>query len=414
MFQEFHTDTLASRFVKSLLAQTPLPIFDAVVEKDHLISGRYYVYRKFIIRCVSSGVLLLSTEEIEQLTPSDNLYPSVFLYAGTGYKTATFKVVGYADAYNPKTHSVFNSSTNDYDSRTHYHLGRYLRYLHTTTGLNLMPFYNCYNSTYFRDIDLYTDDHKTVLITNKHNPNVSVVGIPIQFGKTYTIAVDCPNQVLMRACIYEDNGYLDVETTIKNSLTEVLASDIDNLKQTLASSGKIYSNLKFKSPVTYRLETSSELGFMLEKNLYLVIQLPVANNSSIVVLENYDNICGVKCNTNSVRKSSFKNLSLLKMNTKVSYAFSDRLVEYLLGNVIAPTEDVAKNVAMVQTSLANIFPEYANMFITRNYIKGVWDSDISRLVISLIERQPNKQMIYDQDGNINKDIEALLYSNRKV
>lgn len=404
MFQKFYTDTLGSRFIKSLLAQTPIPLFDCVIDGDHLIKGRYYVYKRFIIKCVSSGVLAVSLNET--LYPSDKIYPSVFLFPGTGLRCATFNVKAYVDEPNHKTHSVFKSTTNYYDSETHYHLGRYLRYLYATTGLNLLPFYNVYNSTYFTDIELDAINQKDVSISRVATQRFKVVAVPIKFGTSYSIAIDCPSQVLMRACIHDKSGFIE-ETRLP---VEDPSSNITSLITTLADSGRVYSNLRFDSPVNFRIETSSTSAAMLQHNLYLIIQLPSNNDSSIVVLENFNVSSGVRCDENSIRQPEFFNASLLRMNTHTSYAFSDRLIEYLLEGVVSETDLISQNTAMVQTLVGKIFPAYNISFIKGQHKKGVWDKDISRLIYKLLEDSKNSTMYYDQDGNVNKDTETLLYS----
>lgn len=405
MFQKFYSDTLGGRYIKSLLAQTPIPMYESVVDGDHIIAGCYYVYKRFIIHCVSSGVLAVSKSE--KLHPSGTLYPSIFLFPATGYRGATFYVRSYVDDYNIKTHSVFKSSTNYYDSETHYHLGRYLRYLYTTTGLNLFSYYNCYNSTYFSDVELSVDNKRRVVINRVNNSSNKVVGIPILFGRTYSIFIDSPTQVLMRACIHDDSGFVDEDTMYSTAAQDIYSV---SLRETLQESGKIYPNLMFNKPVKFRVETSSTSAVMLQHNLYLVIQLPPNNDSSIVVLENYENRTGVRCNDKHVREFSSNNLSLLKMNTRTSYAFSDRLIEYLLGNIVYTNDLISRNVSTVQTLLSNIFSDYKLSFIRGEHKKGVWDSDISSFVQKLIDTQEKNYMLYDQDGNINKDIELLLYS----
>ena len=398
MFQKFYTDTLGGRFIKSLLAQTPVPLFDCVVDGDHLVSGHYYVYRKFIIQCATSGILAVS--ESEKLYPSDTLFPSVYLFPDTGYRAATFYVKSYLDDSNIKTHAVFKSSTNYYDSETHYYLGKYLRYLYATEGLNLFPYYNVYNSTYFDDVELDVVFPDEVVISRVDQQRHKLVAIPIRFGHTYTVALDCPTQVIMRACIHDNSGYF----------TEDELSD-ELLKSALADSGHIYTHLRFDSPVSFRIETSSSEGMMLQHNLYLLIQLPSQNDSSIVVLENYEHQTGTFCNENNVREVKLLNPSLLKLNTKESYAFSNRLLEYLLGNVISDREHIWNNIVEVQTALAKHFPFYARSFIRGQHKKGVWDDDIPRLIQCLVEEPAKNNIIYDQDGNINRDAEVLLYSH---
>ena len=403
MFQKFYTDTLGGRFIKSLLAQTPIPLFDCVMDGDYLVAGRYYVYKRFIIQCISDGILAISSSE--ELFPSDNIYPSIYLFPGTGYRGATFYVKSYVDEDNIKTKSVFKSSTNYYDSETHYHLGRYLRYIYTTTQLNLFPYYNMYNSTYFSDVELVATSLKHVNIIRVDKQNYKVAAIPILFGHSYTVAVDCPTQVLMRACIHDNTGFIE-EDELAQILTNSKNTDILSV---LSDSGRIFTNLRFDSPVTFRVETDNPLLVNLQKNLYLVIQLPMSNDSSIVVLENYIPKNGINCNNDGVRNSLIQNLSLLRMNTRVSYAFSDRLLEYLLGNVITIDDNNLTNISKVQTALGMHFPSYRMSFLKGQHHKGVWDSDISRLITSLAEDYSRMNIIYDQDGNINRDTELLIY-----
>lgn len=404
MFQKFYNDTLGGRFIKSLLAQTPLPMYESVIDGDHLVAGCYYVYKRFIIKCVYSGILKVNATDV--LFPSNTLYPSEFLIVGVGYKVAKFYVISYVDDVSIKTHSVFKSTTNYYDSETHYILSKYLRYLYTTTGLNLFPYYNCYNSTYFSDVELCIEEGK-IKAYRVNSSKYKVVGIPILFGKTYSIFVDCPTQVLVRACIHDNTGFVD-ESSLVNS--EAQDNYSTSLLDTLENSGRLYSNLKFSDPITFRVETSSKSAVMLQHNMYLVIQLPLQNDSSIVVLENYNNTAGIRCYEDNSRKPSTSNLSLLKMNTRTSYAFSNRLLEYLLGGVIYNNELIPKNVANVQTALANIFPEYKHAFLSGRRKKGVWDSDIGNLIQTLIDSYGKTNIFYDQDGNINRDTELLLYS----
>ena len=405
MFQKFYTDTLGSRFIKSMLAQTPIPLFNCVTDNDYLIEGCYYVYKRFIIQCVSSGVLKVS--EQENLVPSNTLFPSVFLFVGTGVHVATFYVRSYVDDVSVKTHSVFKSSTNYYDSETHYHLGRYLRYLRTVTGQNLFPFYNTYNSTYFTDIELHPLEAHEVKVSRTDSQNYKVVGVPIKFGRTYSIAIDCPTQVLFRACIHDDSGYISEDAINKENLKE-LSSDVKSLQETLNSSGKIYSRLRFDSPVKFRLETNSRYAMMFESNLYLVIQLPSNNNSSIVVLEDFNNTTGITCNNKNIREVNIINPSLLRMNTRSSYAFSDRLIEYLLGNVICENDYILGNVSEIQSILSKLFSDYNMSIIKGLHRKGIWDNDVPRFVQKLIETDSDI-LLYDQDGNVNRDAELLLY-----
>ena len=393
MFQEFYKDTLAGRYIKSLLAQTPMPVFESVVDGDHIISGCYYVYRRYIIKCHTSGILKVS--EMEDLYPSDTLYPSVFLFPAYGYRAATFYVKCITDEYNPKTHSTFISNTNSYDPDTHYQLGRFLRYELTRTGLNLFPFYNCYSGKRLLDVSLSKSRHE-VNVSRTSVQKHKLVAIPILFGHSYTIAIDCPTEVLMRAVVYDDSGYLEPD-----KLPEELV-------KTLQESGAIYSRLMFSQPVTFRVETDSIKSFMFQKDLYLVIQLPINNDSSIVVLENFDNTHKIYCDEKSIRKYNMINPSLLAMNTRKSFAFSDRLIEYLVGHVIYSDDYITNNISLVQSALSNYSQDYKRSFINKKYKYGIWNDEQSKLLLSLLEDYSTNHNIYDQDGNFNKDALSVI------
>lgn len=413
MFQKFYTDTLGSRYIKSLLAQTPIPLFDCVVDGDHLVEGYYYVYDKFIIKCNTSGIL--AVDVTDTLYPSDNLYPSIYLYPGNGYRGATFYVISYADVYDVTTHRPFVSSTNYYDPDTHYHLSRYLRYILTTQKLNLFPFYNFYSSNYLNDVLLDKNSKGEVTISRATSTKYKVAAIPILFGKTYTVALDCGSEVLIRGCIHDNTGYVDEST-----LPKPQDSGTVSILSVLENSGKVYTRMNFHKPITFRMELNDPKAMYLQRNLYMLIQLPVENDSSIVVLENFENTMGVVCDVdheesdtatrfhNNVRKYSVWP-SLLKMNTKVSFAFSDRLFEYLIGNVISHTEILPNNIKNVQRSLSNLFPYYKDKLMSGKLHEGVWDDSIPSLVGAVVEKlKTEDNQFYDQDGNINKDVEILL------
>lgn len=402
MFQKFNSDTLGGRFIKSLLAQTPLPVFECVTDEDNLIEGCYYIYKRYIIQCKSSGLLKLpKVDKDKQLFPSDNLYPSSFLFPGeasTAYKIARFYVKAYVDFDDIKNFSTFHSRTNYYDSETHYHLGRYLRYIKSTTGLNLFPFYNCYSGKYFSDVELFEKGY-VVDIMKSTNQNYKVVAVPILFGKTYSIFIDCPTKVLVRACIHDSNMF----------------SGEDHLKQRTKElfngTSRIFQKMRFDTPELFRVESTYFEDIMLQKNLYMLIQLPKENDSSIVVLEDYDSDNSVMCDSETdVIQNRVLKPSLIYMNTHDSYAFSDRLIEYLLGNVITEQDLVSNNVSKVQTSLQKHSIDYLAKFREGTYSIGTWDKDIQNIVFKIVKEYSKENSLLDQDGNINKDVESIIFS----
>ena len=400
MYQLFYSDTLGSRFIKSLLRQTRLPIYDCYVNGDPIIPGVTYYNKGNIVRG--------STVE----GSSDAVLSPLYTFDSSVLQDTT----------------TFESTTNYYDPETHYHLGRYLRYLHSSTGLNLMPYYNCYNGTLFNDLELKRSEDKdtnriTINAVRTSKPNYKVIGVPILFNKEYTIAIDCPTEVLACCCFYEHDGLLTEEVLDKHKST-----DGKTAKTLIANSGKSYPGTSFIRPVKYTISCENKEFFPLQKCLYLLLQVPINNDSSVVVLENfvsrksivnceknieyykYDENRGeeqkVVVINNALQRIQSEN-SLLHMNYHATYAFSDRLIEYLLKNVIH-TDDIAQNIAKVQTAFAENNSGYKDKFLNKVFWKGFWDEDLSNLVIDLVNTYAKENLIYDQDGFINKDVESIL------
>lgn len=406
MFQKFFTDTLMGRVVKNILSTEYIPLLDFVSNNDIIIQDCLYLYQHFIIKCVETGRLLID-EDIEILYPSDDLYPSVVLYPELGEAIAKFKVVGiYNDIENRRYSYKYISSSNYYDSDTHKHLGQYLRYLNCVKGLNLMPYYNCFNYTILDKLQLVKSDN---ILSNAPtyeltpNKDYKIYSVPIKFGKKYTIAIDCNLGVICRAVIYGESGMVKCP----ESKYEYYSDWPD-----MSSSYRYFNSTSFSNPFVYQVDTTEPLLYQRQKSLYLLIQIPKNNNSSLVVLEGdyskLDHISADKETT--VRKyNQFKHLSLLQFNTHESFAFSDRLIEYLLLNVVNHSEEITGNIEAVQNAIMKLNPKYKVDLANGKYAKGIWDNQIKQEIHKLIDKYADTTYLVDMDGYINKDVETLLH-----
>lgn len=65
MYQKFFTDTIESKFIKYLLYNTPLPIYNSVRDGDYIIEDVVYVYVRSIIKCTKSGTVGKDAQYIE-------------------------------------------------------------------------------------------------------------------------------------------------------------------------------------------------------------------------------------------------------------------------------------------------------------------------------------------------------------
>ena len=432
MFQKFYTDTLISKFIKGLLYNTNIPLYNFVTIGDKIIEGGIYIYDHWIIKCTSTGSIELSSDEI--LYPSMEIYPDTDLFPGRGITKAGFIVLAhYNNDIGNKYSYRYKSNINYYDPETHYHLGNYIRYLNAKYKINLLPYYNCYNQTSIESLSLELDTTVKggVRWISKAKPGYKLAAVPIKFDKMYTIAIECPTQVLMRSVLYGPMGMIKTYT-----------EGDDYYSDRLDDSGIVYSNLSFKSPITYKVSTDSLDVFNREKYLYLLIQLPVNNNSSIVVLEgdysiSFKDIIQYEQSFNNTiwnryqqddygnklpyltfpKHKEFNVLSqysLLILNTQETYAFSNRLIEYLLNNVIGPGEELTTNIEKVQLVLSNLDESYRNKLVSNMVELGVWDKYIPEAILRCINSYNNNcnsrigVYLNDMDGNINRQVEDFF------
>lgn len=469
MFQQFNTDTLMGRVIKNILATTPVPIFNTVDEGDIIVKNCFYIYKHYIIKALSTGTLLADDERhfypgyihgspqdepvvtSNWVTKVDNAGTVTYernpdwvdgeqILTEEQYSTpASYQVVNH-DCTNGDTKkymSVYHSKTNYYDTETHYHLGNYLRHYRATTGINLMPFYNCYAGQTLDNVTLHEQDYIYV------NPEESVdsgydscvssgadygtpsysiesdatkkcYAVPIKFGKQYTIAIDSTRPVILRPIVYKDGNMVRASDSL-------VYSDYPELE----SATVVYSKTTYRHPFLFSIKTHRYDLKQRERYLLLAIQVDSSVDSTLTVLEgNYihsvsrsvisytddsetDNST-VYTDVNEVIQHSPQALSLLQMNSKESYAFSDRLIEYLLHNVIDSETKQENNIKRIQDIVSNHDTIYNQGLHTGKYHYGTWDSRLPVSCLELLQPHSNGSMFWDQDGNINKDLEHVL------
>ena len=172
--------------------------------------------------------------------------------------------------------------------------------------------------------------------------------------------------------------------------------------------------MEYKNPVIYSVSTQGldneeDLGHM-EKYLYLLIQFPSTVKSSVTILEgNYidSNISDKYYDLSSMtpiqeNEVFLYNLSLLALNDKNTYAFSERLIEALLLHVINSEEDFWQNIRRVQ--------DMAEMTRIKGYIPNVWTTEM-RSAFFKAYLNPNYKdgtFKFDVDGFVDHRVEKML------
>lgn len=339
--QKFFTETVESNFIKAILSASPISIFPPVSDGDYIVKGCRYVYACNLIFCTKSGYL-----------------------NGTDDNIAEYNILSFmGNNPSPKNeYDVFKSTDTNYDSAAHHRLGEYLRYVSHTSGINLMPFYNCfgYNQIHSSiNVDYGTEDYGKYVAED--NPDFKIFAIPIKFNKQYTIAIDSFTPIYLKAVITDDIGL--TQNPLKETPEDRVISDLsDYLSERFPGSEVKHKVLKyartlFRQPFLYSISNKTAEGLSQEqetvlqqheKDLYLILQISRSNNSSIVVLEgDYREYRFYPFNapTAFFLHTGLSELKLLEKNDKYCYAFSDKLVEYLASAVISPADSISENIA---------------------------------------------------------------------
>lgn len=347
---------------------------------------------------------------------------------------------------------IFESNQLSYDSDTHKYLGEYLRFYRDIFNTDLMPFYNCFNGVYTTkyfittetdggglqygvkqsNYDFYQQGNSA--LSNKYHTKEAfkVLSVPIKLNKKYTIAIDCDSQVLIAPAFISSGKLLEMnfggyKLNLTSAFNKVFAYnhlifnqpvvvDIDNRDESMVKDH--YSEIVFQNRQDV---TMCELFQKYEKNLFLLIQIPTENDSSVVVLEgDYTNLStdkhfNVECLQQDLYQDTFlsmaypsqsfldsvllSNLSLIQLNDSNRYPFADRLIEYLLWNVIDENDEIADNVSKTQLYLG---------VNTDVHPMGVFDDYLRVVAFNTFKSSP-KYTDLDINGNIDKDMEKYLF-----
>lgn len=273
-------------------------------------------------------------------------------------------------------------TNNIYDTYTHKYLGDYLRFERDYNDVDLMPLYNCYSNQIEEDIEY------------------KYVYLPVIYGKDYTL---CLSNLKNVSYILTD------KTTILDIKKEFEEKDIQTI-----------NNISFKEP--YLLTTpkiTSVENISKEENLKFVLRLPKTATTSIVCVEgNYKkaakNYINLEPNFNEEENNNYadvdlnqyiSNLSLLNYRysvSKNSYPFADRLLEYIIDNVITTNDQISNDII---ESKYNSYLRYTNLVEkTREKMPTASDEAVWEAA---------KKSLGRLDGYISNDYKLRFYRSTK-
>lgn len=450
MLTKFNENNQCTTFIKSLVTSCCLPIYDCVQDGDLIIDECLYIYHGYLIKCVVGGTLDRRMNDLKPGKAYVNRDSSTFL---------CLKHIDFGKYYTNVTRKeTCPNSYYDYD--THRLFGKWLRMLRSYTDIDLFHLYNCFDGTYLEDVSIgsgeyylnmfglstakvlwvpikyntkytiYVDSKKPVKLCPAFRNNAGMIKIQMKKNNTaksmYNEEYDQTHFIWMNPDREDIENHPDIHTNYADKFKPVNFS--------------LTSDLQFKKPFVWDgVSCDTKELYELQNYLGLIIQLDRNNTSSVVVLEgdrsqdtptifNSQNLAwmdkdpeekivtnppeksnarlperkkGVKYLLDQLDKKDFNKLftspkQLTLINDNQTYAFNNKIVEYIVHHVITNMETIEGNIGRVQKYLPNL-----------NEIEDVWDD---RLRVDVY----GKMMAdfgytrFDVDGFIDSDVERFL------
>lgn len=426
MMTRFYDNTITTNFVKYLLSKFELPMIPFFEDRMFVKLDNLCICNSAIYRCNESGYRANKEEFINNAT-----YIQPFVL-GEHYNNITTNYIG---------------KTNFYDPETHYHLGELLRSIKAIDGLDLMPFYNCFNGEYIDGI-YFKKPSKTNgskledfgITRTSIDSGYKILSVPIKFGREYTIAIDSDCGIETIPVIYSKTGIVEEETVRLLGINTGAYHKFDRCSfqnRDAVVSQLVYTDTTRGKGETYTGEEPQFLG-QYEKFLRLLIKVPSSNKSSVVVFEgNCANIINTNTRNINIHKSLVpvsndpddnnmievpQNLTGMITTPKINffndgniYAFSDTLIQYLLLSVICGVDPINENIIRVQEYISsNEFRKANGSVYTKPYRRGVWDDNIQDFILNTILNTRYLITKLDKNGLVDRETEEIITRGQVV
>lgn len=274
-----------------------------------------------------------------------------------------------------------------YDSYTHKYLGDYLRFIRDYKNIDLMSMYNCY-------IDKIEEDK-----TYKY------IYIPVKYNSKYTL-------------VYNSSKLTNYIFTIENDFNTI--SKLFDSANTLGVTTYSDKNL-IESPLA-----SSDYDLNKETELKLILRIDKTTSTSIIMLEgdfsyaksyytnyqfNFDELDSYNDPNFELLRSNLQLLNPLYMSTNENYPFADRLIEYLISNVITPDDTISRDIIDFKYKVREKYEGKKKSQIGR--LRATFDkSESIRLLDAFNKNTLLDKNTFDIIGYVDKDIEAVLDDER--
>lgn len=296
-----------------------------------------------------------------------------------------------------------------YDSYTHMYLGEYLKFIRDYHDINLLSLYNC-----FANEIIVQNNHKYILI-------------PVRYNTTYSIFT---NSTHIRYMVTD--RVRDVESTIDFTNPTALSKSTNPYC--------IILNIPPATPQSIDMDglnvVSRYSALYKEHDLKVIMEVPLEDYSPIVVLEgNYSNyrpyFSNIQINYerndsgdyryqgeygrifgDNIGANNFQLVNTLE-HGDISYPIADRLIEYLIGNVITDKDPISRNIIDAKRKLGRRYLNYTQAELNRtNAAFTIMDrfKMLDAVSTNTIYRLNDEDLL----GYVDKDIEGVLDDERYI
>lgn len=454
MQQHFFERSDESNFIKQLLSSIPLPFYRVIYDGNVVITGYIYIYKCNLIKCTRSGIINISAKYIVldhyDLYNYNNQISEFYHSKYNYYDSDTHEKLGellraYKGIQNLNLMPFYNCFSNRYISGLKVGVSSLSNKLEvyqsrdTSIKTALIPIkYNtdytialdCASSVYAAPVLI--DDGMMVGIREAENQisitkmlgnikdNIKVWnGMSFKTPMIYKVSTTDENLETIVASEYMNSFRLSYENVIDIKQVKIkrASSDIfymtdfytyDAYTKTVRLTNNLYLYPGDAIQVTEVINNKADIFEKYARYLYLLLQIPASDNSSITVLEgdylraeskkvfNVEMIDELP--ENRLDELLVGNLRLLQMSDSNQHPFSETLIEYLLHNVITNLETLPKNIKNVQNALG------IGLDLKRY---GIWNRDLRNSIYQIYYKS-RSGLNLDNIGFIDKDIEHFL------
>lgn len=300
----------------------------------------------------------------------------------------------------PNLTSVYSSSQNYYSTEVHERLGEYLRTYRDYYGIDLMNFYNCYSGREVSNIGLpiraLTDvENSTLWYSAPSKSGTQVTCFPIKIGAKYLIKIynNIYGEVAIQPAFAVDGKPLKILVDSGDP------EPPSRIPKVFKDSKEMSSQFTFEVPKD--LFSGQEDLWSKQRYLNLFIQVATSDPLRISVIE--------QTGYPMAQFNSLLNLEGVDYNVP----FSDRLLEYLTGNVITSADPIPQNIERIQAIVqsTDFQNKYGNLKSNISLTRGRYTEDLRRLLYQRFNsyRDPEGKPIPDFLGYVDKDVEKLLW-----